>query len=104
VGSIVGPFFVLGAVDSFGRTEPLRIGLVLGAQTVLLVQPDAGQATALGVYVAAAVIVSRVGWYPVPVMGYGASPIVGAYVALALASVASAWEGHGAAARWRDTV
>lgn len=42
-------------------------------------------ALALGIYIAATVVAPAWGAFPVPVMGYGASPILGYFVALAVA-------------------
>ena len=41
-------------------------------------------ALALGIYVAMTVLAPLWGTFPVPVMGYGASPILGYFIALAL--------------------
>lgn len=42
-------------------------------------------ALALGVYVSVTILVTAVGAFPVPVLGYGASPIIGYFVAMGFA-------------------
>ena len=41
-------------------------------------------AASLGVYTVGTIVASLVGNFPVPVMGYGASPILGSYLAIGL--------------------
>jgi len=50
---------------------------------------------ALGVYVALITLAPCWGTFPVPVMGYGVSPIVGYFLALALSKRALAGDNHG---------
>lgn len=47
-------------------------------------------ALALGAYVAVVTIAPAWGAFPVPVMGYGVSPILGYYIALSLAAISTA--------------
>jgi cell division protein FtsW (lipid II flippase) len=59
---------------------------------------------ALGVYVAAVTIAPAWGTFPVPVMGYGVSPILGYYIALALLAISlppgdAAGRRHGSSTR-----
>ncbi len=119
---------LLGAISviSFFRHDPLRpvahveqifgivtstgVGSSLLATVALLLLPAPFFAAwywhrrpvtlALGVYIASTVLASAWGTFPVPVMGYGASPILGYFIALTVGLGQSAAIGESVERAW----
>lgn len=80
---------IVGLAADFG----IVWGIAAVASLLLLPAPffavrqgdDARLALALSVYVAVTILVTALGAFPVPVLGYGASPIIGYFLAVGLA-------------------